>query len=184
MSLDDWTAGASPFNVTLAGNHMCGCSAGVPPTNAATGLPKRVADSLCDAPCPANGTEICGDENQTAVSAYAFTCTTPPAPLNPQTICNLNFSQWWNGSVVSYKQYIDCFAKSDTAYDSLYVNDHFAIQPHTAVLCNVTHDPYYCETAAQELQYYALAGKYTSNHSLAQSSAGMYFCKIACDCDS
>jgi hypothetical protein len=24
---------------------------------------------------------------------------------------------------VSYKHYIDCFAKSDTAYDSLYVND-------------------------------------------------------------
>ena len=69
-----------------------------------------------------------------------------------------NFSQWWNGSVVSYKQYIDCFAKSDTAYDSLYVNDHFAIQPHTAVLCNLTHDAYYCETAAQELQHYALAG--------------------------
>ena len=28
---------------------------------------------------------------------------------------------------MSYKQYIDCFAKSDTAYDSLYVNDPLAI---------------------------------------------------------
>ena len=38
-----------------------------------------------------------------------------------QSICNLNFSQWWNGTDVSYKQYIDCFGKSDTAYGSLYV---------------------------------------------------------------
>ena len=154
MSLVDWTAGASPFNVTLAGNHVCGCSVGVPPTSAASKLPKRVADGLCDAPCPADAAETCGNENQTVASAYAFTCTAPPAPLH-QPICNLNFSQFWNGSTVSYKQYIDCFAKSDTAWDSLYVNDHFAIQPHTAVLCNLTHDPYYCETAAQELKHYA-----------------------------
>ena len=38
-----------------------------------------------------------------------------------QSICNLNFSQWWNGTDVSYKQYIDCFGKSDTVYGSLYV---------------------------------------------------------------
>lgn len=157
MDLVDWTAGASLFNVTLAGNHLCGCSGGVPSVDAKSGLPKRVADSLCDAACPANSTENCGNENQTAVAAYSFTCTAPPAPLH-QPICNLNFSQWWNGSVVTYKQYIDCFAKSDTAYDWLYVNDHFAIQPHTAVLCNLTHDTYYCETAAKELQHYALAG--------------------------
>ncbi len=155
MDLVDWKAGASRFNVTLAGNHLCGCSAGVPPTE--SGLPKRLPDSQCDAACLGNSSEVCGDANQTAASAYSFECTVPPTALT-QPICNLNFSQWWNGSVVSYKQYIDCFAKSDTAYDSLYVNDHFAIQPHTALLCNVTHDPFYCETAAEELRYYALAG--------------------------
>lgn len=53
-------------------------------------------------------------------------------------------------------RYIDCFAKSNTAYNSLYVNDHFAIQPHTAVLCNVTRDPWYCDTAITELQHYAM----------------------------
>ena len=133
MNLVDWSAGASPFTAALAGNRLCACSTGVPPTK--NGLPKRVDDSLCDAPCPANSTEICGDENQTVASAYAFTCSARPAAL-AQPICNLNFSQWWNGSVVSYKQYIDCFAKSDTAYDSLYVNDHFAIQVRfCTVLC-------------------------------------------------
>ena len=71
--------------------------AGVPGTNAQTGVPKRVADSLCDTPCPGNNKEICGDENQTVASAYSFTCTASPAALH-QPICNLNFSQWWNGS--------------------------------------------------------------------------------------
>jgi hypothetical protein len=158
MRLIDWGDSGPPlFNVTLAGNHLCGCSHGVPPTDSKSALPRRLPDSLCDAPCPANSSETCGDANQTAVSAYAFTCTAAPAPLQ-QPICNLNFSQWWNGSVVSYKQYIDCFAKSDTAYASVYVNDHFAIQPHTAVLCNLTRDAYFCEAAMLELHHYARSG--------------------------
>ena len=109
MNLVDWTAGASPFNVTLAGNHLCGCSAGLPPT--ANGLPKRVADSLCDAPCPANSSQNCGDEKQTVATAYSFVCTAVPAPLR-QPMCNLNFSQWWNGSAVSYKQYLPTASNS------------------------------------------------------------------------
>jgi hypothetical protein len=34
MDLVDWRAGAAGFNVTLAGNHLCGCSAGLPPAGA------------------------------------------------------------------------------------------------------------------------------------------------------
>ena len=155
MTLGAWRT--SGYNVTIAGNHLCGCSAGVPASSAKSGLPKRVDDSLCAAPCPANSSETCGSANSTAVSAYAFSCRAVPAPLH-QPICDLNFSQWWNGSAVSYKQYIDCFGKADTAYDSLYVNDHFVIQPHYAVLCNVTRDPWYCAYAAANIKAYALAG--------------------------
>ena len=155
MALVDWTT--SPYNVTIAGNHLCGCSVGVPASDPKSGLPKRVDDSLCTSPCPANGTETCGDLNQTVVSAYAFSCSAVPAPLH-LPICNLNFSQWWNGSDVSYKQWIDCFGKGDTAYGSLYVNDHFTIQPHHAVLCNITRDPWYCDFAAASLAAYAMGG--------------------------
>ena len=162
MDLVTWAS--SPYTVATAGNHLCGCSTGVPAANATTGLPKRVDDALCNAPCPADATETCGDgANQTAVSAYTFACTAVPAPLR-QPICNLNFSQWWNGSDVTYKQYIDCFGRGDTSYASLYINDHFAIQPHYAVLCNITREQWYCDYAAANLAAYAMGGAQGGYH--------------------
>ena len=162
LDLANWTP--SSYNVLIAGNHLCGCSIGVPATSTTTGLPKRVDDSQCDAPCPADGSATCGNDNQTTVTAYSFECKAAPAPLL-QPICNFNFTQWWNGSDVSYKQWIDCFGKADTAYGSLYVNDHFEIQPHYAVLCNVTRDKWYCDYAQSNLAAYAMGGKPGGYHS-------------------
>ena len=37
-----------------------------------------------------------------------------------------------------------------------YVNDHFAIQPHVAVLCNATGDALYCTKALEDLVAFAV----------------------------
>lgn len=68
---------------------------------------------------------------------YKPNCTTSRAP--GKYICPLLGSRYTeNGTDVSYKDYIDCFGMADV--DGMYVNDHFAVQPHFSVLCNVTKD--------------------------------------------
>ena len=94
MTLVDWVT--SPYNVSIAGNRLCGCSVGVPAVDDKTGLPKRVDDALCSASCPAGGDHTCGDENQTVVTAYAFSChpvqgkqTRAPHTSHPHCIISL-----------------------------------------------------------------------------------------------
>ena len=87
QNMENYTDGrvVSGWNVTIAGQGLCGCSSGVPAANQTTRLPEKVDDALCNAPCPINGTYggTCGDANQTVVTAYAYECTAPLAAPRP-----------------------------------------------------------------------------------------------------
>ncbi len=163
-SVSSCAAGCWKRSLRLAAvqGQRCECGASLDLANISSlQLPMANCSGAAAQPCPGNHSELCGGPGATRL--YEYRCHDVP-------ICTLNQTTLWNGTVVSYKQYLDCWrGKDDTAVVhgafGRNVSQPSNLSPYPSILCAVlrqqgrlTESEWWCEKAAKELRNYADGG--------------------------